>query len=105
MTELKIELEELSLQDFFGQQNRNINKLRSCFPKLKIVARGNSIKAFGEEKYLKDHPELTQVLEMPGIVSGTDGLRKPDDSFRDILRNIKKKHSSNKNTMNKNSDF
>ena len=43
------------------------------------------------EKYLKDHPELTQVLEMPGIVSGTDGLRKPDDSFRDILRNIKKK--------------
>lgn len=57
------------------------------------------------EKYLKDHPELTQVLEMPGIVSGTDGLRKPDDSFRDILRNIKKKHSSNKNTMNKNSDF
>jgi len=57
------------------------------------------------EKYLKDHPELTQVLEMPGIVSGTDGLRKPDDSFRDILRNIKKKHSSDKNTMNKNSDF
>ena len=57
------------------------------------------------EKYLKDHPELTQVLEMPGIVSGTDGLRKPDDSFRDILRNIKKKHSSRKNTMNKNADF
>ncbi len=53
MTELKIELEELNSQDFFGQQNRNITKLRSCFPNLKIVARGNSIKAFGEEKYLK----------------------------------------------------
>ena len=37
------------------------------------------------ENYLKDHPELTQVLEMPQIVSGTDGLRKPDDSFRDCL--------------------
>ena len=57
------------------------------------------------EKYLKDHPELTQVLEMPPIVSGTDGLRKPDDSFRDILRYIDKKHKSRKNTMNKNADF
>ena len=57
------------------------------------------------EKYLKDHPELTQVLEMPQIVSGTDALRKPDDSFRDILRNIDKKHKSRKNTMNKNADF
>jgi len=57
------------------------------------------------EKYLKDHPELTQVLEVPQIVSGTDGLRKPDDSFRDILRNIDKKHKSRKNTMNKNADF
>jgi len=57
------------------------------------------------EKYLKDNPNLTQVLEMPQIVSGTDGLRKPDDSFRDILRNIDKKHKSRKNTMNKNADF
>ena len=62
MTELKIELEELSLQDFFGQQNRNINKLRSCFPKLKIVARGNSIKAFGEEKYLKKFQKDLMLL-------------------------------------------
>ena len=57
------------------------------------------------EKYLKDNPNLTQVLEMPQIVSGTDGLRKPDDSFIDILRNIDKKHKSRKNTMNKNADF
>jgi L-lysine 2,3-aminomutase len=63
------------------------------------------IKMDDREQYLKDHPELTQVLEMPQIVSGTDGLRKPDDSFRDILRNINKKHKSRKNTMNKNSDF
>ena len=62
MTELKIELEELNSQDFFGQQNRNINKLRSCFPKLKIVARGNSIKAFGEEKYLKKFQKDLMLL-------------------------------------------
>ena len=64
MTELKIELEELNSQDFFGQQNRNITKLRSCFPNLKIVARGNSIKAFGEEKYLKKfHKDLIKLIE------------------------------------------
>ncbi len=64
MTELKIELEELNSQDFFGQQNRNITKLRSCFPNLKIVARGNSIKAFGEEKYLKKfQKDLIKLIE------------------------------------------
>ena len=64
MTELKIELEELNSQDFFGQQNRNVTKLRSCFPNLKIVARGNSIKAFGEEKYLKKfQKDLIKLIE------------------------------------------
>ena len=64
MTELKIELEELNSRDFFGQQNRNITKLRSCFPNLKIVARGNSIKAFGEEKYLKKfQKDLIKLIE------------------------------------------
>jgi hypothetical protein len=62
--------------------------------------------------YLKEHPEIEPLISFPAIVSGVDGLRKPDDSFRDILRNIKKKHkgsnrpgSPNQNTMNKNADF
>ena len=59
----------------------------------------------GKEQYLKDNPDIQQLLGMPKIVSGVDGLRKTDDSFRDILRNIDKKHKSRKNTMNKNADF
>ena len=55
--------------------------------------------------YLKEHPEIEPILSFPTIVSGVDGLRKTDDNFRDILRNIKKKHKSPKNTMNKNADF
>ena len=58
-----------------------------------------------KEQYLKDNPDIQQLLGMPKIVSGVDGLRKTDDSFRDILRNIDKKHKSRKNTMNKNADF
>lgn len=65
------------------------------------------MKMADREKYLKDNPNFTQVLEMPQIVSGTDGLRKPDDSFRDILREVDKKHKGGRqgNSMNKHSDF
>ena len=57
------------------------------------------------DQFVKDNPHLEQVISFPKIVSGVDGLRKPDDSFRDILRNIDKKHKGKKNTMNQNSDF
>ena len=60
-----------------------------------------------KEEYLKKNKHLEQVLGMPQIVSGTDGLRKPDDSFRDILREVDKKHKGGRkgNNMNKHSDF
>jgi len=60
-----------------------------------------------KEAYLKKNKHLEQVLGMPQIVSGTDGLRKPDDSFRDILREVDKKHKGGRkgNNMNKHSDF
>ena len=54
MNELKIELNEVDPQDFFGQQNIHIDKLRDYFPKLKIVARGSNILAFGEQPILKE---------------------------------------------------
>ena len=57
------------------------------------------------DEILKTIPHIAPVLTTPKIDTGVDGLRKPDDSFRDILRNIKKKHSSKKNTMNQNADF
>lgn len=44
------------------------------------------------EKYIATHPNKSLVLSCPAIVSGVSGLRKPDEGFRDILRNIKSKH-------------
>ena len=60
-----------------------------------------------KEAYLKKNKHLEQCIGMPEIVSGTDGLRKPDDNFRDILREIDKKHKGGRrgNNMNKHSDF
>ncbi|WP_127140686.1 PhoH family protein [Flagellimonas marinaquae] len=54
MNELIIELTEISPQEFFGQQNSNIELLKKYFPKLKIVARGNKIKVFGDEALLEE---------------------------------------------------
>ena len=64
MNELIIELEEISPKEFFGTQNANIELLKKYFPKLKIVARGNKIKAFGDEELLKefDH-RITMLLK------------------------------------------
>jgi len=50
------------------------------------------MKMDAREKFLKDNPNLTQVLEMPRIVSGVAGARKSDDNFKDVLRNIKHHH-------------
>ncbi|WP_340202471.1 PhoH family protein [Ascidiimonas sp. W6] len=54
MNELIIELTEISPREFFGHQNINITLLKKYFPKLKIVARGNKITAYGEEELLEE---------------------------------------------------
>ncbi|RZP03441.1 MAG: PhoH family protein [Flavobacteriales bacterium] len=64
MNELIIELSEISPRDFFGHQNINIEKLKEFFPKLKIVARGNKIKAYGDEEVLEEFDKrLTMLLD------------------------------------------
>ena len=52
MNDIKIELNNINPQDFFGDQNIHLNKLKSHFPKLKLVARGNFLRAYGEPKIL-----------------------------------------------------
>ena len=62
MNELIIELSEISPRDFFGHQNINIEKLKDLFPKLKIVARGNKIKAYGDEEVLEEFDKRLAML-------------------------------------------
>ena len=62
MNEIKIELSEVDPQDFFGQHNIHIEKLRDYFPKLKIVARGSNIKAFGEQPMLDEFEKRIEML-------------------------------------------
>ena len=62
MNELIILLEEISPKEFFGAQNVNIELLKKHFPKLKIVARGNEIKVYGEDELLDDFDRKMKML-------------------------------------------
>ena len=62
MNELVLELEEITPKEFFGPQNKNIELLKKYFPKLKIVARGNKITAFGDEELLEEFDKRMEML-------------------------------------------
>jgi phosphate starvation-inducible PhoH-like protein len=54
LNELIIELTDINARDFFGLQNETTELLKRYFPKLKIVVRGNKLKAFGDEEDLEE---------------------------------------------------
>jgi phosphate starvation-inducible PhoH-like protein len=62
LNEIKIDLAEVNPQEFFGEQNTNIAKLRTYFPKIKIIARGNTLKAYGEESILTAFNQRVEML-------------------------------------------
>ncbi len=62
MNELIIELTDVSPRDFFGQQNETIDTLKKYFPKLKLVARGTKMKAYGDEDQLEEFDKRLNML-------------------------------------------
>jgi len=62
LNERIIELEEIDPKEFFGTHNSNIELIKKYFPKLKIVARGNKIKIFGEPIILDDFEKKFESL-------------------------------------------
>ena len=45
------------------------------------------------EQYLKDNPNVTQLVGGAPLVHSGRGLGKPDQGFRDLLKDMKRKHS------------
>lgn len=62
MNERIIELTEINPNDMFGTQNANVEILKKYFPKLKIVARGNKLKAYGESEILDEFEKRLGML-------------------------------------------
>ena len=61
MNELTLHL-DVDPQLFYGEDDTNINHIRTLFPKLKIVARGTKLIAFGEENLLADFQQQLEKL-------------------------------------------
>jgi hypothetical protein len=43
--------------------------------------------------YLKEKPNFTQLVNGAPLISSGRGMGKPDQGFRDLLKDMKKKHS------------
>jgi phosphate starvation-inducible PhoH-like protein len=60
LIEKTITLDNLSLIDFLGVENRNINELAVAFPKSRIISRGNEILVKGDSSEVI---QITDILE------------------------------------------
>ena len=54
MNERIIELTDIAPKDFWGAQDAHLETIKKYYPKLKIVARGTTLKAFGEKEMLDE---------------------------------------------------
>lgn len=58
LTEKTITLDQVSLVDFLGVENKNLRQLSSAFPESKIISRGNEIRIRGTA------PEILRISEI-----------------------------------------
>jgi len=63
LNELIIKLTEINPRDFFGQQDSNLEHIKTYFPKVKIIARGNTIKAYGNKDRLDEFKMRFDMLK------------------------------------------
>jgi len=62
LNERKILLENINVTEFFGAYHKNLKFLKNIYPKIKIIARGNEIKIFGEATVLDEFEKRFQAL-------------------------------------------
>ena len=58
MVEKVITLDDVSLLDFLGVENKNIRLISNAFPQSKVVSRGNEIRIQGST------PEIIKINDM-----------------------------------------
>lgn len=62
MVEKTITLENISLIDFLGVENKNIREVSAAFPKSKIISRGNEIKIIGSQRDISRIHDIVNSL-------------------------------------------
>ena len=62
MSEKTIEIAEVNPVELFGVNDDKLKRLRSEFPKLKLISRGRMIKAIGEEEQIRVFEDKLQLI-------------------------------------------
>lgn len=62
MNEIIIQLSSINPLDIYGINDKNLNLIKSFFPKLKIIARGDVVKAIGRDEDLIDFEDKFNLL-------------------------------------------
>lgn len=62
MNEIKLIIETSDQIQFWGANNEHYEQIKAAFPKLKVVARGNEVKALGDEAELKNFEKKINTL-------------------------------------------
>lgn len=99
MIEKVVYLEGVDPQTFYGSGNRNLDKLRSFFPKLKVVGRDYELKVVGETSeiirfesdidkildFVQQRNQLTEDDVEKIIMTEDDALRNFNEKDEDVL--------------------
>lgn len=91
MNERIIELENLSPSEFFGPHNRNIEMVKKSFPKLKIVARGNKVRVYGEAIMLDEFEK-----KFNSLITYFHRYNKLDENSIERILSTVKQHKNSK---------
>lgn len=96
LQEKEITIPSIELIEFYGSNNSKFSMVKSYFPKLKIVARGNTIKVNGEEHEVENFEEKISLLvwflqkfnrlsitDIEHIMVSTEAEVKNSSSFKD----------------------
>ena len=98
MTEISIHIDGIDPLDFFGVNNSKFNFLKKAFPTLRMVSRGNTIKAEGSEDdlqtfrdkvdrmvvHVERHGKLNEDI-MERIVTGEMDSRVADKEHKNVI--------------------
>ena len=66
MIEKHIILEDIDPALIYGVNNANLQMIKALFPKLRIMARGNVIRAMGDDEVLETFENYIKQLEEHG---------------------------------------
>jgi len=81
LNEIIIEIEGANPVDIYGEHNVNLELIKSLYPKLKLVARGNILKVLGEDNLLIDFERrFNEIIE---YVSHNNYL--PEEQLESII--------------------